>query len=66
MTSTLMFFICSVRSSCLWIRYSYYPSVASALDPNPVHDHNMGTFMTRGSKICLLAEPVDKFSLFSN
>ena len=29
----------------------------------------MGTFidgMTRGSKICLLAEPVDKFSLFSN
>ena len=48
--------------------------VASALDPNPVHHtslndlvaslrrNNMGTFidsMTRGSKICLLAEPVD-------
>ena len=47
--------------------------VASALDPNPVHHtslndliaslrrNNMGTFidgMTRGSKICLLAEPV--------
>ena len=55
--------------------------VPSALDPNPVHHtslndlvaslrrNNMGTFidgMTRGSKICLLAEPVDNFSLFSN
>ena len=52
--------------------------VASALDPNPVQindllaslrRNNMGTFidsMTRGSKIYLLAEPVDKFSPFSN
>ena len=55
--------------------------IASALDPNPVHHtslndlvaplrrNNMGTFidgMTRGNKICLLAEPVDNFSLFSN
>ena len=73
MTSTLMFFICSVAYGSDTVTIHQLFKVASALDPNPVHHislndlvaslrrTNMGTFidgMTRGSKICLLAERV--------